>query len=477
MSNILIIDDDDVTCCALRRMATDEGHEVSWRSNLREGVQLAVSRPFDVVFLPVRMPDGNGLDMLPVIQATPSSPEIIIMTGTGEPDAAETAIKSGAWDYVERGATPEEIKLPLVRAIQYRQEKIYCSRKNVTALKREDIVGSSRKLTACLDLVAQAAVNDTTVLITGETGTGKELIARAIHNNSERAAGNFVVVDCAALPDTLVESLLFGHEKGAFTGAEKGRDGLILQAHGGTLFLDEVGELSVSVQRAFLRVLQEHRFRPLGGSREVESDFRLVSATNRDLDAMVHDNQFRSDLLFRLRSFTIEIPPLRDRREDVKELVRYHMDRLCERYGLAHKGFAPEFLQSLAAYGWPGNVRELINTLDRVIASARHEPTLFPKHLPSDIRIKVARAANSHNRAAGGSPASFQGLPPLHEFRNEAAYRAENHYLHELIALTNGNIDEACRISGLSRSRLYALMKSHNIHRHYFGPDTDEGYL
>jgi len=472
MSSILIIDDNEAACCALRRMAADEGHEVSWRNTLREGVQLAVARPFDVVFLPVRMPDGDGLDMLPVIQATPSCPEIIIMTGAGEPDAAETAIKSGAWDYVERGAAPEEIKLPLVRAIQYRQEKIYCSRKNVTALKRDEIVGSSRRLTACLDQVAQAAVNDTTVLITGETGTGKELFARAIHQNSGRAGGNFVVVDCAALPDTLVESLLFGHEKGAFTGAEKGRDGLIRQAHGGTLFLDEVGELSVSVQRAFLRVLQEHRFRPLGGSREVESDFRLVSATNRDLDAMVHDGQFRSDLLFRLRSFTIEIPPLRDRREDVKELVRYHMDRLCERYGLAHKGFAPEFLQSLSAYDWPGNVRELINTLDRVIASARHEPTLFPKHLPSDIRIKAARAGNGHDRA-GGQTASFPGLPPLHEFRNQAACRAENHYLHELIALTNGDIDEACRISGLSRSRLYALMKSHNIHRHYFGPDAD----
>jgi two-component system NtrC family response regulator len=474
MSNILIIDDGEATCCALRRMAADEGHDVSWRNTLRDGVQLALSRPFDVVFLPVRMPDGNGLDMLPVMQATPSAPEIIIMTGAGEPDAAETAIKSGAWDYVERGATPEEIKLPLVRALQYRQEKIYCSRKNVTALKREDIVGSSRRLTACLDLVAQAAVNDTSVLITGETGTGKELIARAIHNNSGRAGANFVVVDCAALPDTLVESLLFGHEKGAFTGAEKGRDGLILQAHGGTLFLDEVGELSGSVQRAFLRVLQEHSFRPLGGSREVESDFRLVSATNRDLDAMVHDNQFRSDLLFRLRSFAIEIPPLRDRREDVKELVRHHMDRLCERYGLAHKGFAPEFLQSLAAYGWPGNVRELINTLDRVIASARHEPTLFPKHLPSDIRIKAARAANGHNLKGGDAPT--QGLPPLHEFRNDAACRAENHYLHELIALTNGDIDEACRISGLSRSRLYALMKCHNIHRHYFITDSGEGY-
>ncbi|KAA0889119.1 sigma-54-dependent transcriptional regulator [Oryzomonas rubra] len=473
MANVLIIDNDDATGSALCRTVTDMGHDASWRKNLREGVPLAVSQPFDVVFLAIHLPDGNGLDLLPVIQATSSTPEIIIMTGADEPDAAETAIKSGAWDYVTKGAAPEEVKLPLVRAIQYRQEKLYCSRKNVTSLKRDDIVGSSRKLTACLDLVAQAAVNDIPILITGETGTGKELFARAIHHNSGRAAGNFVVVDCAALPDTLVESLLFGHEKGAFTGAEHGRDGLILQAHGGTLFLDEVGELSVSVQRAFLRVLQEHRFRPLGGSREVESDFRLVSATNRDLDAMAQGGQFRSDLLFRLRSFTIEIPPLRDREGDVKELVRYHMDRLCERYGLAHKGFAPEFLQSLAAYAWPGNVRELINTLDQVIASARYEPTLFPKHLPSDIRIKAARAANGHKRQGDAPPAAFHGLPPLHDFRDETVQRAENNYLHELIALTRGNINEACRISGLSPSRLYALMKSHGIHRRYFDPDAE----
>ncbi|QEM67277.1 sigma-54-dependent Fis family transcriptional regulator [Geobacter sp. FeAm09] len=473
MSNVLIIDNDDGTGSSLCRAVTGLGHDASWRKSLREGVPLAVSRPFDVVFLDIHLPDGNGLDLLPVIQAAPSSPEIIIMTGADEPDAAETVIRSGAWDYVTKGAPPEEIRLPLVRAIQYRQEKLFCSRKNVTALKRDGIVGSSRKLTACLDLVAQAAVNDTTVMITGETGTGKELFARAIHHNSGRAGGNFVVVDCAALPDTLVESLLFGHEKGAFTGAEHGRDGLIRQAHGGTLFLDEVGELSVSVQRAFLRVLQEHRFRPLGGSGEVESDFRLVSATNRDLDALVQGGQFRSDLLFRLRSFTIEIPPLRDRLDDVKELVRYHMDRLCERYGLAHKGFAPEFLQSLGAYAWPGNVRELINTLDRVIASARYEPTLFPKHLPSDIRIQAARAAGGHVRQGDASPAPVRGLPPLHDFRDEAAHRAENNYLHELIAITGGNITEACRISGLSPSRLYALMKNHHIHRRYFDPDAE----
>ena len=196
-------------------------------------------------------------------------------------------------------------------------------------------------------MIAQAAGSDVNVFITGETGTGKELFARAVHENSPRARGNFVVVDCTALPETLVESLLFGHEKGTFTGAEKARDGLVRQAHCGTLFLDEVGELPLNMQKAFLRVLQERRFRPLGGSREIESDFRLVAATNRNLDQMVRAGQFREDLLFRLRSYVIELPPLRERPEDLQELARFYADRFCERYGLPSKGFSPDFIRTL----------------------------------------------------------------------------------------------------------------------------------
>jgi two-component system, NtrC family, response regulator len=471
MAEILIIDDDDVTCCSLRHIVTRMGHEATCASSLQEGVDLATGLSFDVVLLNGDLPDGNSLDKLPTIRGVLSSPEVIIITACGEPGAAETAIMNGAWDYIEKGAALDGIKLPLMRAIQYRQEKIACCGKNVTALKRDDIIGNGPRITACLDIVAQAAVNDTTVLITGETGTGKELFARAIHNNSMRPAGNFVVVDCAVLPETLVESLLFGHKKGSFTGAVLEREGLIRQAHGGTLFLDEVGELSFPVQKAFLRVLQEHRFRPLGGSREIESNFRLVSATNRDLDAMVHDGEFRSDLLFRIRGLTIELPRLRERIEDLKELVRYHTDRLCERYGLALKGFAPEFQQTLAEYHWPGNVRELINTLERTIATARFEPTLFPKHLPTDIRVQVARAATDHGHQTACQRSSPEGLPPLHDFRDEVYGQSENQYLHQLIALVKGNISEACRISGLSQSRLYALMKTHNIHRQYLPSD------
>ncbi len=394
---------------------------------------------------------------------------MIIITGFGEPDGAELAIKSGAWDYIEKCSSVKDMTLSLERALQYRREKMAETRKkNVIALKREDIFGNSPKLRACLNQVAQAAGSDANILITGETGTGKELFARAIHRNSPRADRNFVTVDCAALPETLAESLLFGHEKGSFTGAEKPQEGLVRQAHGGTLFLDEVGELPLSLQKTFLRVLQERRFRPLGGLREIESDFRLVSATNRDLDEMVADSRFRSDLLYRLRAFTIELPPLRERAEDIRDLARNHLDRLCECHGLASKGFSPDFLDALLAYSWPGNVRELANTLVRAFSAAQFEPTLYPKHLPTNIRVQILKNSVHGDHAPSeeeAPPSPVRKLPRLQEFRERVYSQAEKHYLEDLMSMAESSIPEACRLSGLSQSRLYALLKKHDIPR------------
>jgi two-component system NtrC family response regulator len=242
---------------------------------------------------------------------------------------------------------------------------------------------------------------------------------------------------------------------------------LVRQAHCGTLFLDEVGELPLPLQKAFLRVLQEHRFRPLGSSREVESDFRLVAATNRNLDQMVERGQFREDLLFRLRSYVIELPPLRERPDDIQELARHYADRFCERYGIAPKGFSPEFIRTLLAYSWPGNVREFVHTMERVLAAARYEATLFTKHLPTNIRIEVTRAAVESDPPAGQPQATegVQSLPKLNDYREDIYNEAEKNYLFDLMALSGQNIQDACRISGLSQSRLYALLKKHEISR------------
>lgn len=466
MGKVLIIDDDEMFCEMLSDMVTDMGHGVKFTHSLNEGIQEAVSGSYDVVFLDVRLPDGSGLRALPKIRELSDPPEVIIITGAGDPDGAELAIVNGAWDYIEKQSSIKRMTLPLVRALQYREEKK--GKKPAVALKLEGIVGDSPKMQACYDILAQAADSDANVLICGETGTGKELFARAIHANSSRSSHPFVVVDCAALPESLVESALFGYERGAFTGADKAQVGLIKQADGGTLFLDEVGELPMVMQKAFLRVLQERRFRPLGARQEVESNFRLLAATNRDLDQAVAEGSFRKDLLFRLRSLSLTLPPLREHPEDIKELVLFHAAKLCESYHIPQKGFAPEFFECLMAYDWPGNVRELINTLDRALAEARHEPTLFPSHLPSAIRVKAVRNAVSREPleiSAAQAAATGVKLPRLRDYREAAVARAEREYLTELMTLAKNDLQAACRISALSQPRLYALLKKHRIRR------------
>ena len=463
MANILILDDDKMVCDTLSNVLKCIGHDVTCAFTLDDGLRKATSGAFDVVFLDVWMPDGNGLDVLPRLKEVPLSPEIVIITGEGDPDGAELAIKNGAWDYIEKPASTQDLILSVTRALQYREEKE--AGRPAVALKRAGIIGSSRQMTTCLELLAQAAGSDANVLITGETGTGKELFARAIHANSHCANRNFVVVDCAALPETLVESVLFGHERGAFTGADKTSEGLIRQAHEGTLFLDEVGELPRSLQKALLRVLQEHRFRPVGAKLEVVSNFRLAAATNRDLDEMVRRGQFRNDLLFRLRSITIELPPLREREGDMTELAVYHTARVCKRYGMGIKGFSPEFFEALGTYEWPGNVRELLNALESALAAAGNEPTLFPVHLPTQIRIKLARASVSKKIAHKGIPRGDTGepLPRLQAIRQAAIAEAEQQYLQDLMLHTGADIEKVCEVSGLRRSRFYELLKKYNI--------------
>ncbi len=465
MANILIIDDDRLVRDSLRQVVEKMDHTAAVAASVAEALELVPNGSFDLVFCDVRMPDGSGLDVLPKIRAADPPPEVIIITGYGDPDGAELAIRKGAWDYVEKPLSVRDVMLSVERALQYR-EKRQSSAKTV-ALKTEGIIGSGPKFSSCMDTLARAASSDANVLISGETGTGKELFAWAIHRNSARAGRNFVVVDCAALPETLVESTLFGHLRGAFTGADKPRDGLVKQADGGTLFLDEIGELSINIQKAFLRVLQERRFRPVGGGQEVSSDFRLIAATNRDLEAMVASGSFREDLLFRIRTLVLGLPPLRESKEDIRDLVLHYLVKLCDQYGVAMKSFSPEFLAALTAYGWPGNVRELIQALEKAVVGAGDEPVLFPKHLPEHVRIRLAREAvrpkSSPEACPAGAVSGPVGPVSLKEHRDAELARAERDYLASLIRKTCGDINETCRVSGLSRSRLYTLLKKYSI--------------
>jgi two-component system NtrC family response regulator len=468
MANVLIIDDPIAASHGLCSHLRSLGQQVTCSNTLNEGFRQVTSGAFDVVYLNPRMPDGNGLDWLPKMLAISAHPEIIILTDSANPDEAELAIQHGAWDYIERTPNLKAMAFPLFRALQYRSKKM--PHPSFTVLKREtfaEIIGSSPRMKPAMELLAQAAQSEANVLITGETGTGKELFAWAIHNNSSRCDKNFVVVDCASLPETLVESTLFGHERGAYTGAEKSQIGLVKQADGGTLFLDEISQLPLSIQGSFLRVLQERKFRSVGGVQEVSSDFRLIAATNQNLSEMVQRGEFRKDLLFRLQTVAIELPPLRERPEDIKYLVLYHMGDLCERYGVGMKDFSSEFLDVLMNYQWPGNVRELVNALEKAIIGARYEPVLFPKHLPTHIRIHMARekASRSISAEAGAqdSPTMPESLPKLKDYRREAMAEMERKYLKDLLTMTQGDISESLRISGLSRSRLYGLLKKYQI--------------
>ncbi len=465
MANVLVIDDDEAICSLLSFGLGRLGHAVECARTLERGLALLDLKDYDVALLDVLMPDGNGLDILPNIRKAPSAPEVIIITGAGV-SGAELAMKNGAWDYVQKPFSLKEVTLPLVRALEFRQEKTRASKPQVI-VNRERIIGSSSKFVECLNLMAMAATTDSTVLIHGETGTGKELFARAIHDNSARKHRDFVVVDCAALPSTLIESVLFGHRKGSFTGADKSTEGLIKAADGGTLFLDEVGELPLDAQKSFLRILQEKSFRPVGSQTEIRSDFRLLAATNRNLEEMSDEGAFRKDLLFRLRSLTIELPPLRSRVEDIKELTLYHTSRLCERFGIGTKAVSPELFEYLVTYDWPGNVRELVNTLEGTITVARFEHTLLPPHLPQHVRLHFAKVSDARPRveAARENKAGLghDAFPNLKEYRREAIAEAERGYLVKLMEHTKGDIRQACAISGVSRSRLYDLLKTHRV--------------
>ena len=472
MGKIAIIDDDAAFRVLLEEYCSSLGHSTTTANNINRGKDLLTKESVDLVFLDVSLPDGNGLEALPFIQSLTCSPEVIIITGMGDANGAELAIKNGAWDYLQKPLSRQEVVLHIHRALEYHEKK--SQRSKQISLKRDEIVGKSTALSACLDQVAYCACTETGVLITGETGTGKELFARAIHINSRRATQPFVVVDCASLPKDLVESILFGHAKGAFTGASSESKGLIEQADGGTLFLDEAGELPLETQKSFLRVLQERVYRPVGKGREQKSNFRLVAATNRDLSAMVDEGTFRSDLFFRLNTFNIHLPPLRERERDVEKLVMSFVFALCRRNKLPIKGVVPETLEVLSAYSWPGNVRELENTLEKAILADPNDPVLYPIHLPPEIRLSRIRSRvdskNTDNAQADRQEQidppvlSFpETLLPFKEYRKKLTLDIERHYLQLLLQASEGDIATACTISDLSRSRLYDLLKIHGL--------------
>ncbi|MBU1172363.1 MAG: sigma-54 dependent transcriptional regulator [Proteobacteria bacterium] len=468
MAVIMIIDDDDNFRGTMESLVLRMGHDFLSAGTLKTGLDLLKTREVDILLLDVNLPDGNGLSALLEIKETAmTAPEIFIITGIGDPDGAETAIAQGVWDYIVKPTAVNQTKLSLTRALKYREEKK--NKQQAMCLNLFGLIGESPPMRQCFEIMARGAMSNAPVLITGETGTGKELFAQTIHLNSPRKDQEFIVVDCASLTETLMESTLFGHRKGAFTGAIEKRDGLVKMADQGTLFLDEVGEMPLSTQKSFLRVLQEKTFRPLGETHEEKSDFRLIAATNRDLDAMVEKGTFRRDLLYRLKTLHLTIPPLRKRGQDIQLLARFRINKLCQEYSCPAKSFEPGFFDTLTAYPWPGNVRELFNGLETAFVASGNEDTLYTMHLPGSIRIQVAKASIEKDRQHTISPDHAQTEPPgetcqgpMPEFKTYKQ-TMERQYLETIIASTKGDVKIILLWSGMSKSHFYGLLKKYGI--------------
>jgi DNA-binding NtrC family response regulator len=421
MGRILVADDHDSLRRGIVRALTEAGHDVEEAATGNAAIEKLHEGAFDVVLSDLKMGGSDGLEVLRTAKALHPTTVVILMTAFGTVHTAVEAMKIGAFDYVQKPFEIEEMEVKIQKALEHRrmQHQIdYLRHTQQDIYDFNRIIGASGALQRVLDVVRKVAKSNSTVLIHGETGTGKELIAGAIHHNSHRANRNFVRVNCAALQENLLESELFGHEKGAFTGADRQRIGRFEQADGGTLFLDEIGDMSPSTQAKILRVLQEHEFERLGGTRTIRVDVRIIAATNRNLAAMVAAGQFREDLYYRLNVVSIEMPPLRERKEDIPKLAAFFIRRFAGELKKRLVGLEPEAEKILMRYNWPGNIRELENTIERAVLLAEG-----PMITSADLRLGELSTAN-----APGDLAPVVRIPPagipLEEIERQAVIEA-----------------------------------------------------
>ena len=441
---VLIVDDDPPLCELLRLSLAEKGFSATTRASAEAALTTLSSREFDVMITDVRLPRMDGLELCRRVTAERPDLPVVVITAFGNLDSAVAAIRAGAHDFITKPVQIDEVGLVLERAAMRRGAP-----ERAVVDFPEDLLGESEAMQCTRTLLARAAASDAPVLITGESGTGKELAARALHKAGKRSSGPFVAVNCAAVPETLLESELFGYVRGAFTDAKVARPGLFVQADGGTLFLDEIGEMAPHLQPKILRALQERVVRPLGASAELAFDVRVVTATNENLETAVTERRFRGDLFFRINVIPILMPPLRDRGQDVILLARRFMGLCAERHGKRVSGFSPEALVRLEAYRWPGNVRELQNCIERAVALSEHEE-IGVEDLPEPVRRAGSRSSHPAPALAAGPP----GLLSLAEVERR-------HILHVLEAV-GGNKRLAARILGVDRRTLYRKLEQYD---------------
>ncbi len=444
---VLVIDDEPSMTEWLQILLEHAGYEVRTASIGTRGEELFRSWRPDAVVTDLLLPDVDGIELVRRFKDANADTEVIVISGQGSIPRAVEAVKAGASYYVEKPVEPDGLLALLEKAIAHgdlHAENVELKRQLQDRYRFTNIVGKGRKMQELFDLVESVAASDANILIQGENGTGKELIANAIHHNSHRSKGPFIKINCAAIPKDLIESELFGYRKGAFTGAITDKEGLFEMAEGGSLLLDEIGEMPPYTQTKLLRVLQEREYRPIGTDRIVHVDFRLICATNIDIDAALHDGRLREDLYFRINTITLRVPPLRERTEDIPLLCDYFLEKFRDRYRKTVKTLAPSVYHLLIRNRWPGNVRELENAIERAVLVCKgNEITV--NDLPESIRQE------------GGASAEFV-IPP-----HRTLAEIEKMAILQTLQRTNWNKQEAAQILGLYRPTLYSKMKKHEI--------------
>jgi DNA-binding NtrC family response regulator len=439
---LLVADDDQVARELLAEALGREGYRVRVAAGGEECLRLAEAEPFDMVLVDLRMPDLDGLDVLKRLVVVQPDLPVVILTAFATIDTAVEAVNAGAYDYLSKPFRMEEIRVVVRRTLEARRlasENLKYRQELKTKYGVEALVGQSHQMVEIYTLVARVAGLDTTVLVQGETGTGKELVARAIHDASPRADRPFVVVDCAALPETLFESELFGHERGAFTGAVAARRGLLETSTGGTCLLDEIGELTPPLQAKLLRALQDRTIRRVGGNESIPVNVRIVAATNRDLRKLVAEGAFRDDLYYRLNVVTITIPPLRERSMDIPLLTQHFLEKFAQRTGRPVKRLSPEASALLAGYAWPGNVRELEHVIERAVALSSSD-TLVTDDFPPQLRAE---------------PEPSLRLPTARMTLDEV----KRWYVNAVLEEAGGNKLRAAELLGIDRRTLYRILE------------------
>jgi DNA-binding NtrC family response regulator len=476
---LLIVDDEEASRYGIRRGLTMFGYSVSEAESAEAARALLRQQPADLLLLDVNLPGISGLDFLRELQtaevANGNPPLVIIITAHGSERMAVEAVKAGAYDYLSKPFELDDLRLVVKNAaetIQLRRENVSLRRRlEVERSQRGALIGNSEGMQRVRSMIEKVAETDATVLVRGESGTGKELVARELHEkNSARSTGAFVAVNCAALPSELIESELFGHEKGAFTGAAAPREGKFEQANGGTLFLDEIGDMSSNVQAKLLRALEERRIERLGSNDSIPVDVRIVSATHRPLEQEIEKGNFRADLFYRLRVVTIDIPPLRERREDIPLLSEQFTRAAAERYSLPLRQIEQSALRRLVDYDWPGNVRELKNTIDRAAIMAEGEE-LRSEDLPEEIRPGVQTAKGAEEQASSDG----LNVPFTADFREDRR-EFERRYISRCLEHTQGNVTRAAEILGMHRQSLQHKLRQLGLGRRYVsvGRETQE---